>query len=88
MQELGLSDDEPISLSMDNQAGRDLCYNPQHHARTKHIDRRHFFVREKVEEGTLTVPLVRSADNLADLFTKALGAKLFFPIRDKIINVR
>ena len=86
--ELGLSDAEtPFSLSMDNQTGRDLCYNPQHHARTKHIDRRHFFVREKVEEGILTVPFVRTADNLADFFTKSSCSKAFFAMRDTIMNV-
>ena len=86
--ELGLSNPEdPISLGMDNQAGRDLAYNPQHHARTKHIDRRHFFIREKVEEGVLTVPFVRSIDNLADFFTKSLNAKTFFPMRDATMNI-
>ena len=35
--ELGYGSDEPTSLAMDNQAGRDLAYNPQHHPRTKHI---------------------------------------------------
>ena len=73
---------------MDNQAGRDLAYNPQHHLRTKHTERRHFFIREKVEDHTLVVPFVRTADNLADFFTKPLGAKTFFPMRDTIMNVR
>ena len=86
--ELGLGSDEPTPLSMDNQAGRDLAYNPQHHPRTKHIDRRHFFIREKVEDHTIIVPFVRTADNLADFFTKPLGYKTFFALRDMIMNVR
>ena len=76
------------AVFMDNQAGRDLAYNPQHHPRTKHIARRHFFIREKVEDHTLVVPFVRTVDNLADFFTKPLGAKAFFPMRDAIMNVR
>ena len=87
LSELGLGDDEPTPLCMDNQAGRDLAYNPQHHPRTKHIARRHFFIREKVEDHTLIVPFVRTVDNLADFFTKPLGAKAFFPMRDAIMNV-
>jgi hypothetical protein len=51
------------------------------------IARRHFFVRERVESGEITVPYVRSVDNLADFFTKALPAKQFFPMRDAIMNV-
>ena len=66
----GTEPQQPTSLAMDNQAGRDLAYNPQHHPRTKHIDRRHFFIREKVEDLTIVVPFVRTADNLADFFTK------------------
>ena len=38
--ELGVSSGEPIDLYVDNQAARDLAYNPEHHKRTKHIDRR------------------------------------------------
>ena len=40
--ELGLGDDRPPSLAVDNQAARNLAYNPEYHERTKHIDRRHF----------------------------------------------
>ena len=33
-----------LSLGLDNTAARNLSYNPEHHARTKHIARpRHFF---------------------------------------------
>ena len=72
---------------MDNTAAIDLAYNPQHHKRTKHIARRHFFIRECVEGMKLTVPYVRSAENLADFFTKPLGARVFFALRDRIMNV-
>ena len=75
-----------MSLGCDNQSARDLAYNPEHHDRVKHIARRHFFVRERVESGEITVPYVRSVDNLADFFTKALPAKQFFPMRDAIMN--
>ena len=54
----------------------------------KHIDRRHYFIRELVEDGTLVVPFVRSDDNLADFFTKPLKAAKFFALRNKIMNVQ
>ena len=53
----------------------------------KHVERRHFFVREQIESLEITVPFVRSADNCADLFTKPLPAKQFFTLRDRIMNV-
>ena len=87
LNELGLGAQEPTPLRMDNTAARDLSYNPEHHSRTKHIARRHFFIRERVESLELSVPFVRSCDNLADFFTKPLSAKTFFAFRDAIMNV-
>ena len=87
-QELRMKGPEPVSLGMDNQGARDLAYNPEHHERTKHIERRHFFIRECVEEGKLTVPFVRTDDNLADFLTKPLPASRFFALRDRIMNVQ
>ena len=87
--ELGFKDDpDPIHLSLDNKAAIDSSYNPENHSRTKHIDRRHYFIRELVEEGRLVVPFVSSVDNQADFFTKPLKPARFFVLRDKIMNVR
>eukprot|EP00965_Chrysotila_dentata_P083675 2760939-Pleurochrysis_carterae.AAC.1 len=43
----GLAPKQPTTLAMDNKSAIDLAYNPEHHQRSKHIDRRHFFVRER-----------------------------------------
>ena len=75
-------------LHCDNKAARDLAYNPEHHNKTKHIARRHFFVRDMVESFELNVPFVGTADNVADFFTKALDAKTFFRFRNILMNVR
>ena len=75
-------------MAVDNTGARDLAYNPEHHARTKHIDRRHFYVRELVEDMRITVPFVPSEENYADFFTKALKPAQFFPMRDRIMNMR
>ena len=71
-------------LFVDNSAARDLAYNPQHHDRTKHIARRHFFIRELVENGRIAVPYVKSIDNLADFFTKPLPSSVFTAMRDTV----
>ena len=77
----------PLAINVDNQAARDLSYNPEFHQRTKHIDRRHFYVREMVEAGRLTVPYVNTVDNLADFFTKPLPGRQFYAMRDRIMNI-
>ena len=86
--EMGFPQDEPTTMYVDNTATVNLAYNPEYHNRTKHIDRRHFYVREQVEDHTLCVRYVQSADNLADFFTKPLPPKTFFKLRDKIMNIK
>ena len=44
-------EDVPVSMACDNQAAIDTAYNPEIHDRMKHVERRHFFVREKIEDG-------------------------------------
>ena len=82
-----MRDDAPVEVGVDNTGARDLAYNPEHHAKVKHIERRHFFVREMVENMRIRVPFVRTADNLADFFTKALLPRTFFSVRNRIMNV-
>ena len=86
--ELGMGSDEAINLGMDNKSGIDVAYNPEHHGRMKHVARRHFFVRELVEDGVIRVPYVHTDRNLADFFTKCQPPKKFFQMRDAIMNVR
>eukprot|EP00965_Chrysotila_dentata_P079519 2622169-Pleurochrysis_carterae.AAC.12 len=86
-EELGEADGDATALHLDNKSAIDLAYNQEHHSRSKHIHRRHFFIREKVQALELSVPFVRSAENLADFFTKPLPPRLFFPLRDVIMNV-
>ena len=64
-----------------------MSYNPEYHKRVKHIARRHFFVRECVENFEIEVPYVNTVDNLADFFTKCLPPATFFAMRDAIMNV-
>eukprot|EP00964_Phaeocystis_antarctica_P127308 scaffold90958_cov18-Phaeocystis_antarctica.AAC.1 len=49
---------KPPPLRLDNKSAIDLAYNPEHHSKTKHIERRHYFIRECVENGKLRVPFV------------------------------
>jgi hypothetical protein len=78
--------DGPTDLATDNLGARDTSYNPVNHSRMKHVARRHYFVRDMVEALELRVPFVRTADNWADFFTKALPAKTFFAMRRIIMN--
>ena len=58
LEELGLGAANPPQLATDNSGARDLSYNPEHHDRVKHVERRHFWIRELVEQQQLVVPFV------------------------------
>ena len=76
----------PTKLATDSQSARDVSYNPEHHDRMKHVQRRHFFVRDMVESLEIEVPFVRTDDNIADFFTKPLQGKKFHAMRRLIMN--
>ena len=80
--------DGPTVLSTDNRGARDLSYNPEHHDKSKHIARRHFFIRDMVEAQEIVVPWVSTEDNDADFFTKPLPPKRFKMLRRKVMNLR
>ena len=59
---------------VDNKAAIDVAYNPEHHGRVKHVERRHFFIREMVEEGRIRVPFVSTVDNCADFVSTSIAS--------------
>jgi hypothetical protein len=61
-----------INLAIDNEAALRLTRNPEHHERSKHIDVRYHFIRERVQAKELYTVGVKGPDNKADIFTKAL----------------
>jgi hypothetical protein len=63
---------DTVPLYIDSNSALKLTRNPEFHNKSKHIDVKHHFVREKVEEGLINTQRVNTKDNLADVFTKAL----------------
>ena len=62
-----------VDIHCDNQGAIALAKNPVKHNRTKHIDIRHHYVRELVENDSVILKYVQSDSNLADPFTKPLA---------------
>ena len=84
LKDLGFSDSSPLPILNDNNAAIQLSRNPVHHDRSKHIDMRHHFLREKVLDNTIELSHVASEDNLADLLTKPLASEQFTSLRNRL----
>ena len=86
MLELGQQEDgiRPTIVYEDNQSAISMSKNPQFHGRTKHIDIKHPFIREKVIENTIKLEYCKSEEMPADILTKALNAPQFMKLRNKL----
>src|ERR1051325_3786749 len=65
-----------MTLYCDNLSAINISKNPIQHSRTKHIDIRHHFIRDLVEEKVIKLDHVVTELQLADIFTKALEDSL------------
>lgn len=77
-------DIEKPLLHMDNQSALKLIKNPEFHKRTKHIDVRYHFIREKFENNLFDLIYVGTHNQLADIFTKPLPRVQFELLRQKL----
>lgn len=68
-------------LYVDNQSAIRLIKNPEFHKRTKHIDVRYHFIREKFQDGDFQLEYVPTKEQIADVFTKALPKERFQTLR-------
>jgi hypothetical protein len=70
--ELDLPLSSPTPIFVDNRGAIDFTFNAGYHARSKHIDIRHHFIRDVVTSNEVSVHHCASAQNSVDIFTKPL----------------
>ena len=66
----------PMVIKCDNQGAVFLARN-ESSTRTKHVDVRHHFIRDLVEQGIIQLEHVNTKENAADMLTKNLPAEQF-----------
>ena len=79
--DMSISRNDPISIYGDNQGSIDMVKNPVSNDRSKHIDIKHHFIRQKYTEGFIDIAYVSTNDNIADLMTKP-------PTKVKLLNFK
>ncbi len=84
--DLGQSVDALVVIYCDNISSILFANNPVYHARTKHIEVHYHFIREKVLAKEIDLIHVSTEDQVADIFTKALGTNKLKKFR-KMLSV-
>jgi hypothetical protein len=64
-----------VLLLCDNKSVIKIAYNPYKHSRSKHINIRHYFLRDHAIKGDIVISYVGTNDQLADIFTKPLDKR-------------
>lgn len=82
--ELGLTNPCPVTIHCDNQSTIKILNNPEQHQKTKHIDVKFYYAREKLEKGEINITYLRTEDQLADMFTKPLPRPRLEDMRKRI----
>ena len=88
LNDLGYKQDQATVIYEDNQGCIALSENPVLHKRTKHIDIRYHFTRERVESGEIALRYVATEHQLADLLTKALSSQRVASLRKQVLGYK
>lgn len=78
--------DRPTIIFEDNIGCIALSNNPVFHKRTKHIDIKYHFVREKVEDGVIEIRYLPTNQQLADILTKPLSKQRIILLSNAIME--
>jgi hypothetical protein len=65
---------DTMIINCDNTSAINISKNPVQHSQTKHIDIRHHFLRDLVESEVVSLSVIPTENQLADILTKPLDA--------------
>ena len=84
--DLGLGSSVGSTVYGDNQSAIAVSKNGVKGERTKHIDIKYHFVTEAVENKIVKLQWIPTAEQQADICTKALSSPVFLKLRAKLMT--
>ena len=88
LNDLNLPQEHPTVIYEDNRGCLQMTQALKPTKRTRHVDTRYFAILDWVQSDTIDIKKIDTADNAADVFTKALGRVLFYRHTDTILGRR
>jgi hypothetical protein len=70
LEDISFVQNKPTMIKEDNQGAIALSNNPNYHPRTKHINIKHHFIRDKVAKNDVVLDYCPTEEMLADLLIR------------------
>ncbi|KAJ9559520.1 hypothetical protein OSB04_004680 [Centaurea solstitialis] len=84
LEHIGLPQEERTIVNCDNMSTIKLSRNPVMHNRSKHIDVKHYFLRDLVSAGVIELEYCNTQAQVADIMTKPLKLEQFVKLRGEL----
>jgi hypothetical protein len=85
LEEIGFKQHTPSVVYQDNKSTIEMLNNGNDKGRTKHIDIRYHYIREKVNKE-ITIKYLSTTNMIADILTKPQTKDIYIPLRDKLLG--
>ena len=77
----------PVKVATNSKSAFDLCHRDSAGQYSRHVERKHFKMREVRAAGKVNLTLVPTTENTADMFTKILDRVPFEKHRAVVMNL-
>ena len=82
--DVGMKQLDATPIMCDNQSTIAIEKNPTHHGGTKHIDIKFHYIRELIADEDIGLQYCSTAEQTADILTKAVSIQRFSYLREKL----
>jgi hypothetical protein len=86
LSEIDCAQPKPTPLFIDNSTAIRMALEEGNTSRRKHINVKHHYVREQAAEGFIDLQWIPTAEQQADIMTKALALEQFTLLRDLVMG--